>query len=411
MATRREPNHAGYLRYDEGRQRWRASVQVGGLRHNRLFPSRAEGQAFISSVVEAWEAKQGQARTRAQTVGSLLETWLNEVATGAKRGSHLLRSDRTMIEYRKKVQTYLQPAFGSTPISELSPDQVREWRTELLAGSANRRPLSSRTINTAQAILAAAVQLAVDQRQLPWNPVRAVKRLGVPRKSPGVALTLELWASAITRAVECLDNGGMLVLLAAGMGMRRGEALAVEWLDVHLTDPVPWLECGRSLQQVTGKGLVVTEGKNPWSHRSIAIPPFMVEILKAEQDFLLKQWVCGDRVRDPARVEQLGWYRIREAMFCPEARLHDLRHTLITHLEFQTDLSETAIKMYVGHAPTGVTQTVYTHRAPGLLPNTVAVANRIDELYRQQEQALDKRLEALTADLPNTKPRRRRGRR
>jgi integrase len=175
----------------------------------------------------------------------------------------------------------------------------------------------------------------------------------------------------------------MLVLLAGAMGLRRGEALALKWEDIHVPGyPVPWLKCGETLQQVTDQGLVILPGKSRWSQRNIAIPKFLADAISdsGSRSYAYK-YVCGDVVRDPAAAERQTWYQMRKRLNLDQVRLHDLRHTLVTLLEHQEDLNEFSIRQYIGHSPVGLTQRVYTHMPDGLAPTSVAVAERINKAF------------------------------
>ena len=375
MAGRR-PDHAGHLSWDGRRRRWRASIQLGGRRHNRLFTDEDSARSWLKVLIQEWQQSGIMSgRPGELTVGQWLKHWLTEMGTTAKRGSSgQPRSPKTIWEYEKKVNSYLLPTIGAVPLEKLTVDLIYEWRQTMVD-----HKLSPRTINTTQTILAASLNMAIEQRRLTWNPAKAIRHLSVGKVSPGIALPVDRWQEAVQKAI---DDGAMIVLLAALLGLRRGEAAAVRWADVDFRSSVPSIVVGDSVQWVTGKGLIRTPGKNVWSRRRITLPRVMQEVLR-QRYRTGEQYICGDSVRDPGRLEAKSWYPIRDYIMWPHARLHDLRHTLITLLEMQADLNETAIKQYIGHAPGGVAQRVYTHPAAGLLPNSTVVAERIDRLYEE----------------------------
>lgn len=374
---------------------------LGGGRSDRLFRDEAEARAWIAGLADEWLGS-GKVQVKAgdMALGTWLRIWLHELGITAKRGSSGAgRSPKTLHEYRKKVELYIMPRLGFVRLTELTPDHIidlRRWMSGALVlddikmDSEPQGPpqphVSARTINATHTILAAALQVAVEQRRLTWNPAKAVRHLAVERESVGVALSLADWQRAMDLALDRLDRGGIMVLLAGGMGMRRGETLGVKWLNVYLDGNTPWLECGESIQQVTGQGVITTPGKNAWSRRQIAIPAFVADALRKLHDPTRYGYVVTpDGLHDPGRVESAAWHPIRAEIGWPHLRLHDLRHTLITHLEQEYDLNEVAIKQMIGHAPTGVTQRIYTHiNQTGVIPSSIVVADRINQLYHRR---------------------------
>ena len=394
----RRPDGTGHLALDRRRNRWRASISIAGERHDRMFADEESARRWLDELRRQTRAK-GAPSPGSVTVGQWFELWLKEIKITAKRGSSGQgRALKTLDEYEKKVRRYIMPTLGEIKLRELKPEHIIEWRHELtnpfkLVAVLSEddldqliKPISNRTINTTHIILGAGLQMAVDQQIIGWNPAKAVRHLKIEKQSTGVALPLEKWQRAVNLALDRLDQGGMLVLLAGAMGMRLGEALAVKWTSVYETGEVPYLECGDSLQRVGRHGIITTPGKNKWSRRVLPIPPFLVPAFQQMRQPGRHGYVVEDPPRDPGRVEDAAWHPIREELGAPTLRLHDLRHTLITHLETQPDLNELAIKMFVGHAPTGVTPRIYTHvehslRDAPYLENVLAVTARIERLY------------------------------
>jgi integrase len=80
-------------------------------------------------------------------------------------------------------------------------------------------------------------------------------------------------------AAEGLRYRAVLVLIAA-TGLRRGEALALRWQHVNLTDGT--LKVAATLGRVADE-LVITEPKTERSRRTVPLSPAIVSLLKAQR--------------------------------------------------------------------------------------------------------------------------------
>jgi integrase len=365
-------------------------VQLSGKRVERLFASEDEARRWLADTVRDWKDSGVMApATGAPSLGTYLAAWLGRQATGAKRGSSGQgRTGKTLQEYRKKVETYIVPTIGTVRLDAVTADHVEGMKHAMRQGYVpgtkvvlgRGKALSPRTINSTRGILQAALDDALRRGELSRNPARAVAPDKNPAVFQGTALTVEQWRAVLNLASANLPES-VLVSLTGTLGARRGEICGLKWESVHLDDPHPWIEIGPSLQQVTGQGLTITPGKNKWSVRAISIPQVLAEHLQ-RVDPKVGFVVSGLRARDPSHSTLLAWEPIREAAGLTGVRLHDLRHTIATLAALSNRISEAVLKLYLGHAPTGITQVVYTNPSPAQVREaTRAVADLVDELY------------------------------
>jgi integrase len=161
-------------------------------------------------------------------------------------------------------------ALGGTPLDKIKPRAVEGWLVELRA-----RGLAESTVRIAYDLLSAILNTAVRDGALGRNPVAAVKRPRVTRHE-AVYLTPDQ-VRAVHPAAQSTRFAPLFELLV-NTGLRRGEALALQWSDVDLETGN--LRVRGTLARVNGK-LVVTEPKTAKSKRPVPLNEDAAQILRA----------------------------------------------------------------------------------------------------------------------------------
>ncbi|MHB1527374.1 MAG: tyrosine-type recombinase/integrase [Candidatus Dormibacteria bacterium] len=304
----------------------------------------------------------------------------------AKRGSTAPRSPKTTVGYRKKMELYVYPTLGRLRLDQVGVDHLTRLHTWMAAGRVEGTDIvlgkgsgvTERTIGATHGILRAALNDAVRRKELRWNPAGAVDPPAIREPYIAKIITPAQWRQVIDSAKEV--SNGALVVLAAAMGLRRGEILALRWdEDVHLDDEFPWLRVSGGLQHVTGEGLVRLRPKNVTSDRSLAIPKVAADLLRAAR--CDSGYVIGHEDGspfDPAGAYRRIWGPLRAGLGLGTVRLHDLRHTIITHQHMTNAVPVAVQAAYFGHSLSGTTFKIYTHVT---LEDTRLVAQAIDDIY------------------------------
>jgi integrase len=171
-----------------------------------------------------------------------------------------------------------------------------------------------------------------------------------------------------------------------GTGLRRGELLALTWKDVDLANAT--LTVRQSLVRVKGQ-LLFQEPKTKTSKRTIPLPDDLVAELKAHKARQAQEkLLAGPAYEDNGLVfaNELGqpldprsfirwFYQIRDKAGLPkDVNLHALRHTYATRL-LERGVSLKVIQQLLGHSKFDVTADIYSHVAPELQREAVAVLN------------------------------------
>jgi integrase len=298
------------------------------------------------------------------TVEQYLSTWLEDVAKRRVR-------PRTFDLYRMLIRRHIVPAIGRKRLARLTVVDVRRFlNSKADAG------LSPSSVKKLHIVLGSALQQAVRDELLTKNVARLVQ-VPVPKPAPVDPYTLEE-----ARALLAAAKGHRLYAfwaVAIGLGLRRGEALALRWEDVDLDGVRPTLRVARGLQRIDGQ-LVFHEPKTARSRRTIPLPAALARTLKAHRaeqnaerlaagaDWHDLDLVFATKLGGP--VEPGNMLRSLAAL-CEQAgvrrlRVHDLRHTCATLLLAQGVPLRVVMEL-LGHSAIGVTANTYGHVVPALM--------------------------------------------
>ena len=224
------------------------------------------------------------------------------------------------------------------------------------------------TIRQVYTVLRAGLDGAVRDGLLAKNPAAAVKRPGVARKEARHVNTVDV--TKLLLCAEGLRYRNVLVLIA-GTGVRRGEALALHWSDVDLEAGM--LTVRATLGRVGGE-LIITEPKTDRSRRSVPLSAALVAMLRlhradqdAERHAARDQWQDNDLVFatelgtpvDPRNVLRTIQIAAQKAGMA-DVGVHTLRHSAaVAWLEGQVHIK--AVADLLGHSSIAVTGDIYGH--------------------------------------------------
>ncbi len=283
-------------------------------------------------------------------------------------------SPATIGVYEAHVRRVL-PSLGSIPLQKLTRNDVSLLAARMATETSETtgRPLSPATRSGALVTLQRALSDAVRAGMLRSNPATGVKRPRVRRPDMHTWSGAEL-AKFLKETRD--DRMGPLWHVLALTGMRRGEALGLQWSDVDL-------DSGRlhvQRQRALATGYEVTErptkGGKP---RAVSLDAGTVEALRRQsQQQLDDAQAWGDAWRATGHVftrEDGGpWHPdrvrvlFREALArvdVPRIRMHDLRHTWAT-LALRAGVHPKVVQERLGHANIRITLDTYSHVLPDM---------------------------------------------
>jgi integrase len=203
--------------------RWRIAVTMAdGRRVWRTARSERQAERVRLALVEARELDLDPTR---QTLADYLRSWI----AGLRDAKVQRVRPRTLDHYALIVEKHIIPTLGKVKLSALTGRRIQAW-----IDADDAAPM---TIRHHHAVLRRALNVAVRQRLLPWNPAASVE---LPDADDDHAdpLTLEE-ARALLTTSSAVDDKGVPVdrlaplwRLALVTGMRSGELLGLGWDDV-----------------------------------------------------------------------------------------------------------------------------------------------------------------------------------
>ncbi len=316
---------------------------------------------------------------RDQTVGQFLTTWLEEVVKVHNR-------PKTYQSYEQICRVHLIPSLGRHKLVKLTAAQISAYMA-----SKDAAGQSPRSVNYHRAILRAAINHAKR-----WDLVtRNVAELVQPRpekRYEATALTLAQAGQFMAAARD--DRLEALFTVALALGLRRGEALGLQWRDVDFAAGT--IQVRQQMQFIDGRASLV-EPKTDRSRRTIAVPASVLTSLRAhhhrqqfERVAASQRWkgtewdlVFCTTVGTPCDESNVN--RIFKAVLkragLPEMRYHDLRHSCGSLLAARGVAPRVAMEI-LGHSDIRMTMNVYTHVELG---PKVDAAERISDLFERPE--------------------------
>lgn len=230
------------------------------------------------------------------------------------------------------------------------------------------RALSDATIRQVYTVLRAGLDGAVRDGLLAKNPAVVVKRPGVARKEARHVNTVDV--TKLLLCAEGLRYRNVLVLVA-GTGIRRGEALALHWSDIDLDGGV--LVIRGTLGRVEGR-LMISEPKTDRSRRPVPMAAPLVTMLRehrvtqqSERRAAGDQWTDEGLVFatefgkpvDPRNALRTIKIAAQKAGII-DVGVHTLRHSAaVAWLEAGVHIK--AVADLLGHSSIAVTGDVYGH--------------------------------------------------
>ncbi|MEV5273902.1 site-specific integrase [Streptomyces werraensis] len=362
--TKRRSRGDGGLHWDEKRQRWIATANLGFDPSGKRIVKRGSGKTKteaknkLKEVLRDHEDGLAIAPT-GYTVADAVNDWLAYGLAG--------RDQRTVENCTYLSQKHVIPALGARKLRDLSAEDVDRWL------AAKAQALSTRSLQAVHSCLNRAVKRAMARDKVKRN---VVELCSVPQGRPGrpsKALTFAQ-AEAVLKAAEGTSMHAYIVV-ALLTGARTEELRALSWDHVFLrgkpdADPPqpPHIAVWRSVRRGG-------DTKTRKSRRTLALPARCVEVLwQRFEDQGWERLAAGDKWEEHGLVfssavgKPLDATNVRrafrqalkdaEGINADEWTPRELRHSFVSLLSDRgVPLEE--ISRLVGHSGTAVTEEVY----------------------------------------------------
>jgi integrase len=350
--------------YRLGPQRFRARTQVrdhdGVIRDvERTGRSKAAAEALLKEALrDRGRAGRDGEITGESTVRALGELWLAEIDRSVKLGK---RSPTTAAQYRYRFERHIRAGLGALRVRELTVSRLDRLVTEVQDRYGTAAAKTTRTVLSGMAGMAARFD-AMDR-----NRVRDVGRIESSGSSAR-ALSLEE-AYGLRRRIHADSHAAEwdLVDLTDFMlatGLRIGETCAVTWDALDLEAGT--VEVRGTVIRVKGSGLTIKSPKSASGRRTLELPAWMVQRLRARQltaksndwDVVFTSPMGG--LRDPSNT-QADLRTIFAAADYGWVTSHVYRKTVATLMD-TSGLTARQAADQLGHAKVSMTQDNYFGR-------------------------------------------------
>ena len=348
-----------------GEVHWQGIVQYWDVEADRrrqnseTFDHRAPAVAWVAAtLVEHRRPTYRQPSGETETLGTYLDSWLDEVA-------HRVRPS-TLRSYRYAL-AHVHKALGNMPLAALTPAIVQALYADLL------KTASPTHVHYVHSVLRHALSDAEAQDLIVSNPVR---RARPPRVEPP-SLTVPT-ADEARRLVAAATGHRLFPLWAtlAVTGARLGEVLGLRWTDVDLDRRLLVIQ-----QTLSGAGSRRHVGpvKSRAGARTLALDPWLVRVLAERQRYQAEERRAADEAwresglmfttrrgtpLDPRNVERDFKAVLAAAGLPRDIRIHDLRHSMATTW-LAAGEHALVVSQRLGHSSVAFTLQRYGHVIPG----------------------------------------------
>jgi integrase len=272
--------------------------------------------------------------------------------------------------YRSHLRIHLLPAFGDTPLNQITRHAVKLFVKQL------KRRLADSSVASVMTLFGLLMREAVADRRIPHNPCQGV-RVVTQRAAERPHATAGQVNQITTRIARPSDQ--LLVVTAAYTGMRWGELAGLARANTHLDDGLLIVHPEVGALHEVGANLYLGPPKTRDSARDIHLPPFLIAKLKTLLDShdhdlvftgarggMLRRSAMSRRVFAPAVN---GNRHTNQSAIIAGMHFHDLRHTHKTWL-IEDDIPEVAQAKRLGHRIAGV-RGIYSHVTPAMIARIV----------------------------------------
>jgi integrase len=304
------------------------TIEAASARASELIAAQEEQLARIEE------------RTTVSTFAAVADAWLYHGETVAKWSAGTVRGRRYTID------AHLLPAFGDTPVREITAEQVRRWWRSLHDPRREGGPMSNRNANRILTDLRACLNWSRTDYGLTANPADGIKKHTEHTSDAAPFYTVEEVEQLARHAAS--EQDALIYRVAAFAGLRRGEIVSLRWRSIDFT------KCSIRVDESVSTSREDRVRPKWGSTRSVPLAPQLAHLLAAwrpddaeDSDLVFPSPVDGGKLDGSALRRRYCAARDRAGL--PPLRFHDLRHTFGS-LAVDGGASLVQVGAWLGHA-------------------------------------------------------------
>ena len=348
------------------------------LRNYYTFSTKKEAQAALNGKIAEYN-KGAYIEPSRMTVKECAEEWM-KVQVCPRLAANTIHG------YAVNLERHTIPYIGNIPVQKLTATMIQEMYQKL-----EEKGLSPRSIRYVHTTLHEALNYAYRMQIISKNPAEFVS---VPKQQKYEAQVYD--KKEVGQLLEAAKGTSldMPIRLAVGLGLRRGELLALQWEDVDFEENTVYVH--RNLTCINNQYLF-GEPKTKSGIRKLSAPPSLMEALKHHKvrqmenklafgkDYQDNHLICCRPDGKPIHTATFSqeFNRFLKSHGLKHIRLHDLRHTNAT-LMLQMGVPAKVASERLGHANISITLDTYTHVVKEL---NQEAAEKLEDIFAPLKEA------------------------
>ena len=291
-----------------------------------------------------------------------------------------LLKEASLSKYTNIINLHLLPFFRDQDIHNITLEQMESFYNGLLmTKTVKGTALAPKTILDILSVMKAILLYATTKKYMNILPVLRYEYRAVPKK----LAVLSGRNQKILSTYLCLNltyrNLGLLICMYTGI--RLGEACALSWEDISLTEGYIYIH--KTMQRIqkehNGKKtmIIITEPKTQSSIRTIPLPRQLIQLIKSSKLPMQGYLLTGsyEKYIEP-RSYQHHFKKILQQCKIPQTNFHTLRHTFATRcVELGFDIK--TLSEILGHSNINITLNRYVHPSFDLKKQNMNKINKL----------------------------------
>jgi integrase len=353
---------------------WWVFIRHGTKRKSKRVGDRqtaAEVAKKIAAKLVLGDLKLDTVEKAIPTFGEYAKTWIGITVPATCKTI-------SVSDYKGMLKNHILPVFSKTPVTEITKLAVKKFLMEK-----SKDGYAASSITHIKNAVSGVLNLAIDDEVIKINPAQ---KLGKIVREKGLKLQIDPLTNEATAVLldafkkHYLRHYPMALTLCR-TGMRLGEVIGLQWMDVDFHGCFLTVQRGRSKSRTE----TPKNGKSRRVDMSKQLAETLSQLKRQRLEEKLREgwkemppWVFITEKGTPlieGHWRERVFYKALEKAKLRKIRIHDLRHGYATQL-IQAGESLVYIKDQLGHSSIKVTVDIYGHLVPGA--NRSAV-DRLDD--------------------------------